>query len=434
MQAKLGGRSLGRQLFVPETAYTRRCPRVARKNHVSVQARPSEAVEGFEANTQTVEYGSDTSEWSLHGQAQHKVAAKQFVRTKPRQARWPTPESASAWMSEFMWEGPSVGSVLGSCQLSSVVHGCASIRGHAKPDMQDRHVTVPNWQARDGRDDGDESIGCVAAQLPCSLAAVFDGHSGSRSARYSQGRLTGLLARNSQLWAALEQVVHPSGPRPASVASVAGALRGAFLQLDREILDEDRHKPPGEFDGTTALMGLQVGEHLFVANVGDSRAVLGRAGVAIRLSRDHTPDIPDERKRVESVGGHVRQHRGVWRLVLPLGPGCGLKICAVSRALGDIDYKEPRPLMTAVPDVSHWPLQPSTDRFVIYASDGLWGVVTDQQAVNCVEQVLNQMQGVCSPAHCADLAAHALKVFALEMGSYDDITVVVAVLQWAGTN
>ncbi len=36
----------------------------------------------------------------------------------------------------------------------------------------------------------------------------------------------------------------------------------------------------------------------------------------------------------------------------------------VCRALGDIDYKEPRALMSAVPDVAHWTLQPAADRYV----------------------------------------------------------------------
>ncbi len=159
----------------------------------------------------------------------------------------------------------------------------------------------------------------------------------------------------------------------------------------------------------------------------------------------------------------------MWRLVLPLGPGCGLKICAVSRALGDIDFKQPRALLSAVPDVFHCALQPHADRFAVFATDGVWAVLSDQQAVDCVSAALAQVRGVnaccareltsstvaaathptdltfrrccavCAaqaerlglPRHeCAEVAAQALRAHAQERGSGDDITAVVALLEW----
>lgn len=44
---------------------------------------------------------------------------------------------------------------------------------------------------------------------------------------------------------------------------------------------------------------------LVVANVGDSRAVLSRNGVAVALSQDHKPDVSPEKRRIRKAGGHV---------------------------------------------------------------------------------------------------------------------------------
>lgn len=56
----------------------------------------------------------------------------------------------------------------------------------------------------------------------------------------------------------------------------------------------------GDASGSTALVALfDTNENrLLVANVGDSRCVVSRAGVARRISNDHCLDRPQERERV----------------------------------------------------------------------------------------------------------------------------------------
>ena len=77
-----------------------------------------------------------------------------------------------------------------------------------------------------------------------------------------------------------------------------------------------------DYSGTTAI-SIVVGAHgsddvsawsrsglsLNIGWVGDSKAVLSRAGVAVELTRDHTPSRPDERRRIEAAGGFVRSNR-----------------------------------------------------------------------------------------------------------------------------
>ena len=83
----------------------------------------------------------------------------------------------------------------------------------------------------------------------------------------------------------------------------------------------------GERAGTTAVIVLMTKDRYYVANIGDSRAVLCREGKAIPLSTDHKPDLPSEHNRIEKAGGTITQGRINGSLNL-------------SRAFGDYTYKQ----------------------------------------------------------------------------------------------
>ena len=57
------------------------------------------------------------------------------------------------------------------------------------------------------------------------------------------------------------------------------------------------------------------GSELWVANAGDSRAVLCRGGHALALSEDHKPQSEAERNRITAAGGFVSDVGGVSRSV-----------------------------------------------------------------------------------------------------------------------
>jgi len=61
--------------------------------------------------------------------------------------------------------------------------------------------------------------------------------------------------------------------------------------------------------GCTACCGLITKTEIYVANSGDTRAVLGVKGKAKDMSHDHKPDNPAEKRRVERAGGFVDEGR-----------------------------------------------------------------------------------------------------------------------------
>ena len=82
--------------------------------------------------------------------------------------------------------------------------------------------------------------------------------------------------------------------------------------------------------GTTLILALLDEEELFIANVGDSRAVFANeAGRAVPMSYDHKPCQLKEKKRIQEAGGFVAMN-GVWRV---------MGVLATSRALGDYPLK-----------------------------------------------------------------------------------------------
>ncbi|XP_057757217.1 probable protein phosphatase 2C 34 isoform X1 [Arachis stenosperma] len=138
--------------------------------------------------------------------------------------------------------------------------------------------------------------------------------------------------------------------------------------------------------GTTALTVIKQGEDLIISNLGDSRAVLattldGGTLSALQLTTDMKPNLPKEAERIMESRGRVfclEDEPGVYRVWMPNGKTPGL---AISRALGDYCVKDFG--LISVPEVTQRKLN-SRDQFLILASDGVWDVISNQEAVKIV--------------------------------------------------
>eukprot|EP00252_Welwitschia_mirabilis_P014242 TRINITY_DN3133_c0_g1_i3.p1 TRINITY_DN3133_c0_g1~~TRINITY_DN3133_c0_g1_i3.p1 ORF type:complete len:214 (-),score=28.60 TRINITY_DN3133_c0_g1_i3:813-1454(-) len=159
--------------------------------------------------------------------------------------------------------------------------------------------------------------------------------------------------------------------------------------------------------GTTAITALLFGRAMIVANAGDCRAVLGKRGKAIEMSRDHKPNCSIERLRIESLGGSVFDGYLNGQL-------------SVARALGDWHMKGPKgsvcPL-SAEPELKEVILS-DEDEFLILGCDGLWDVMTSQCAVSIVRRELMIHN---DPERCS----RELVREALNRDTRDNLTVIV---------
>ncbi|XP_051141424.1 probable protein phosphatase 2C 47 isoform X2 [Andrographis paniculata] len=185
---------------------------------------------------------------------------------------------------------------------------------------------------------------------PGAFYGVFDGHGGRDAASFTKKNLLKFI---------VEDLHFPDG--------VKRAVRNAFVKVDHALADS---KHLDLSSGTTALTALVLERTLLIANAGDSRAVLGKRGRAIELSKDHKPNCTSEKLRIEKLGGVI--YDGYLNGQL-----------SVARSLGDWHIKGSKgskcPL-SAEPELEEIVLS-EEDEFLIIGCDGLWDVMSSQYAV-----------------------------------------------------
>ncbi|KAI4349229.1 hypothetical protein L6164_009846 [Bauhinia variegata] len=276
-----------------------------------------------------------------------------------------------------------------------------------------------------------------------TFIGVYDGHGGFEASQFVSENLLSNLKR----------IVGEDENMSEDVIKRAfSATEEGFLSLVKK---QWRSNPNIASTGTCCLAGIICNDMLYIANVGDSRVVLGRVerGTkvvgAIQLSAEHNVNIETVREEVRSKHPYdseiVVMKNTVWRVK---------GLIQVSRSIGDAYLKraefnrEPLPYKYRVPEPYFKPIlswEPSTsthrvhadDQFLIFASDGLWEHLSNQEAVNIVNNY--PRNGIAKRLVKAALREAAKKremrfsdLERIEQGMrrdfHDDITVIVVFL------
>ncbi|XP_028753190.1 probable protein phosphatase 2C 9 isoform X2 [Neltuma alba] len=253
----------------------------------------------------------------------------------------------------------------GRSHQNQVKYGFSLVKGKANHPMEDYHV-AKFVQAR-GQELG--------------LFAIYDGHLGDSVPAYLQKNLFSNILNDEDFW-----------------TDTARSIVKAYEATDKAILS---HSPDLGRGGSTAVTAIVINNRkLWVANVGDSRAVLSKDGQAIQMSIDHEPNT--ERGSIEDRGGFVSNMPGdVARVNGQL---------AVSRAFGDKNLKSH---LRSDPDIQQANIDAEME-LLILASDGLWKVMANQEAVDIARKIKDPQR-----------AAKQLVAEALNRDSKDDISCIV---------
>eukprot|EP00823_Brevimastigomonas_motovehiculus_P005421 TRINITY_DN39_c0_g1_i1.p1 TRINITY_DN39_c0_g1~~TRINITY_DN39_c0_g1_i1.p1 ORF type:complete len:351 (+),score=64.00 TRINITY_DN39_c0_g1_i1:59-1111(+) len=224
--------------------------------------------------------------------------------------------------------------------------------------------------------------------------AVIDGHGGDAAAQFVVDHFPYLLVHS----------IDDSG------LALHSALHDACTTLDERFSQWASTR--ADESGACLNAVVFVGHFLVCACVGDCRAILYLAedDKIVPLSVDHVYSNPAEKKRLDEASIPISENRI-----------CG--ILEPTRTIGDLDIKKSFPEGNIpVPEIKHviLPIRDKTSKvrsFVLLASDGVFSVLSSQQAVATIKDELGS-------GHTCEEASKTLCEKAKKNGSTDDITVV----------
>ena len=309
-----------------------------------------------------------------------------------------------------------MGPVLDKPKTEKVTH-----RGITKCGIRYAVSAMQGW-----RTEMEDAHVCMSEFVPKNWCffGVFDGHAGSKVAQYCSENLLDSILNRLKKGGEKEEY---------TVEEMESAVHAGFLTLDDHLRNLPEWANGEDHSGTTAVVAMVSPTHIVWANCGDSRGILCRNGELAFATEDHKPFNQAERLRIEKAGGTVMMQRVNGSL-------------AVSRALGDFDYKRAvtlpavEQLVSPEPDVTVMERNNEQDEFLLLACDGIYDVMQNEDIVKYLRhrmELKEDLTEICSDLidkclhkvswhkhHCNTRDGNKLFVF-WQQNSRDNMSVVL---------
>ena len=265
-------------------------------------------------------------------------------------------------MGAFL-EKPKTEKITADGEGCGIRYGVSAMQGW-RMEMEDAHICETNFKLKNH-----------------GFFGVFDGHAGPKVSQYCSQHL-------------LDNIMECADKESKEITEsvLKKAIRDGFLRLDEHLKKLPQWASGEDRSGTTAIVVMVSPEKIIWANCGDSRGLLCRNGKVVFSTQDHKPYNEAERARIEKAGGTVMMQRVNGSL-------------AVSRALGDFDYKRSsdlkptEQLVSPEPEITVQDRDPSSDEFLLLACDGIYDVMSNEEVVTYVSHHLkltNDLSKICS--------------------------------------
>jgi serine/threonine protein phosphatase PrpC/CRP-like cAMP-binding protein len=337
-------------------------------------------------------------------------------------------------------------------------------KGNDRVDAIDRTRTIETGGIRmrfaylsqrgkypDDPDKANQDAYCVkhnfTNQMEDAFFGVFDGHGkdGHGCAQFTRTHLPALVERFIEKGKA-----KANSPPNADLSreQTHSALTKAHLECNKHL--HKNTQIDDSLSGTTAISAYIHGKQnrITVANVGDSRAILGQEVIiqgakslkAMPLSRDQTPYRKDERKRIRQTGARILsldQLEGLEPIPDEESDGSDLVLgeeldedgdpprvwspngdypgTAFTRSVGDAMAEELG--VFAEPELLTREISPQ-DKMIVLASDGVFEFLTNQSVVDICAKFADPLEA------CRAVVAESYELWLQYELRTDDITII----------
>ena len=204
----------------------------------------------------------------------------------------------------------------------------------------------------------------------CSLFGIYDGHGGSKCSDFLRDNLHNYIVKNEYF---------PNNPEEA--------LKYAFNKAENEFIEKAIKEE--EKSGSCSLVALIINDILYIANCGDSRALISiNNGKEFKLINNiHRPNEESEKNRIINNGGLIYESNSIKRII----PGR----LSVSRAIGDINAKiekfggKPN-VLSPVPEVFKININEPNQKidFLLLGCDGIFDYLCNKDCIKCIWNVV----------------------------------------------
>ncbi|CAG9334222.1 unnamed protein product [Blepharisma stoltei] len=246
----------------------------------------------------------------------------------------------------------------------------------------------------------------------CSFFGLYDGHGGHLCSNFLKENLHHFILDNHHF---------PLSPKKAIIHGFEKA-EAKFTELA---------KLKGDNSGSCPLVVLIVGKKCYIANVGDSRAILStqKGNETYNLSRDHRPADEAEHNRIRAAGGqvyissklNVKDHKA-YRIF----PG-GLN---VSRTIGDLNAKIEEHggipnVISSQPEIRTLKIKNDHD-FIMMGCDGIFDVLSTKEVIETIWKSSVEEENMVSNA-CRK-GVEAVISESMRKRSSDNLTAIIIAL------
>lgn len=228
-----------------------------------------------------------------------------------------------------------------------------------------------------------------------NMYAIYDGHGGNFTSKFLAKYMPIYLLNNLEMPLKKKQIIN------------------TFNYLQKIL--KKKYNENATKTGSTSLICLHYQIDKFkriisIINLGDSRCVICRNNSALPLSKDHKPNWPEEKYRIEKLNGKIYFDGYDWRI----------HDLSVSRAFGDI-YANPHVCQT--PDIFNYIIS-LNDKFIVLACDGLWDVLSNQDVINYILYFCYNDDLTTRINTDLDISKK-LAEYAIKKGSTDNISIII---------